>query len=131
MQIYIGNLSAEITSFDLAPLFKGYDENPSFQFRYFLDGYKRNYYALTSDIPETMAVNVIARRHMTRIKDRAIMLHAYQERSIMNERRAFGWGSKQWGSDERRNVDRRGVQYDRKTNVRIDSMESIPDLANF
>jgi len=131
MQIYIGNLSEKIRSFDLAPLFKGYGEYPSFKFKYYFKDYRRFYYALTSDMPESLARRAITKYHMTRIKNRAIEIHAYKERSVFNERRAFGWGSKQWSSDERRNVDRRHVQSDKKIHGIKEHVEQRPARAHF
>ena len=114
MQIYIGNLSAETTSMDLAQVFMGYGEDyPSFSFKYYQRGNKRFYFALTSIEPESLARKVIGRRNMKRIKGRSIVLHAYKDRALSNERRALNWRSQTWDADERRKTDRRHLQHDK------------------
>lgn len=113
MQIYIGNLSPKITSFNLVSLFEGYGKCPSFDFRTYQKDDEQRYYAVTSIEPESLAKDFIDRRNMTRIKDRIIVLREYKSRSVFNERREFGWGSKKWLFDERRKVDRRFVEHDK------------------
>jgi RNA recognition motif-containing protein len=110
MQIYIGNLSSVFTSDDLAPLFEGCDEIPSFTFKSYTKSNVHYYYALASIESESLAREVITRNQKKKIKNRKIEFHAYKDRSVFNERRAFGWGNKPWTSEERRKVDRRLVQ---------------------
>jgi len=107
MQIYIGNLSSTVSSIDLESLFEDIEERPSFTFRSYQKDRMNFYYALTSIEPETLARELIARNNRKSVKNRNIVLHPYKDRSVFNERRAFGWGKKQWAGEERRKVDRR------------------------
>lgn len=111
MQIYIGNLSPKITCYDLGQLLEPAGGCPSFEFRSYQKGRKQFYYALTSIEPDSLARELISRHNRKQIKNRTIELHAYNDRSIFNERRAFGWGGKHWTGKERRNVDRRLISF--------------------
>ena len=131
MQIYIGNLSAEITSFDLAQFFNGYGDYPSFTFKYYQKGQKRFHYAVTSISPDSLARQAIRRCHMKRAKGRSIVLHPYKDRVIINERRGLNWRGKPWASEERRTVNRRQVQHDKISNDAMAFVELATDRAHF
>lgn len=131
MQIYIGNLSTKITSYDLGQLFDGNGECPSFKFKYYQKDHKRFYYALTSIEPESLAKNIMARCNLKRIKNKMIVLHAYKNRSVFNERREFCWGSKPWTPEERRKVDRRLFSHDEKINDIMEPIDPPPAQAHF
>jgi hypothetical protein len=72
MQIYIGNLSHEVSSHDLIRLFRGFEDPTSFEFKYYMRGKKRFYFALTSIVPDRMALKAMERCRMKRIKGRVI-----------------------------------------------------------
>jgi hypothetical protein len=129
MKIYIGNLSAEITSPDLAPYFRGYGNYPSFKFKYYQKNHKRFYYALTSTVPESLGRKAIAGHYLKRIKGRMIALHAYKDRALSNERRSLDWRSKLWAPEECRKSDRRHLQYDKHSNDAVKHVEQAHDHA--
>ena len=111
MRIYIGNLSSEITSIDLAKFFSGFGKQLRFEFKYYVKGEKRFYYASTSIEHRKSAEKAIKRRNLKRINNRVVMVRAYKERGIFNERRALNWREKIWEAEERRVTERRTTQY--------------------
>jgi hypothetical protein len=126
MQIYIGNLSHEISSHDLMRLFRGFEDHTSFEFKYYMRGEKRFYFALTSIEPESVAIKAIKRCHMKRIKGRLIVIRDYKGRALVNERRSLDWREKLWDSDERRATERRNIQHDKNVNDIAEYQGPVP-----
>ena len=131
MQIFIGNLSAEISALDLAKFFKGYGNLLTFKFRYYLRGGKPFYYALTEIEPRKLAEGAITRRHMKRLKGRVIVVHPYLDRGIINERRSLNWREKIWESEERRKVDRRNLQHNKNLKEKLEQFDLKPPPHHF
>ena len=131
MQIFIGNLSAEISSIDLARFFKGYGDYLTFTFKYFLRGEKPFYYAVTDIDPRKLADKAIKRRHMKRLKGRVIILRPYYDRLVSNERRALNWREKIWESEERRRIERRNKQLNKNMKEKLEQFELTPDPHHF
>lgn len=126
MQIFIGNLSPEISSQDLLRFFKGYGGHPSFEFRYYMKGNKRFYFAIASIEQEKAAKKAIKRRHMKRIQGRVVIVRAYTERLVANERRALNWREKIWTAEERRREERRNLQHSKNLREKVESYEPTP-----
>jgi RNA recognition motif-containing protein len=131
MRIYVGNLSPDISSQDLLRFFKGFGKPPSFEFKYFMRGSKRFYFAIASFESTLVAKLAIKRRHMKRIKGRVIVLRAYEERLIANERRALNWREKIWTAEERRKVERRHLQHSKNLKEQVETYEPTPVRHHF
>jgi len=131
MQIFIGNLSAEISSLDLASFFKGYGNYLTFTFKYYLRGEKPFYYAVTDIESGKMADKAIRRRHMKRLKGRVLVVRPYLDRLLGNERRALNWREKIWESEERRKIDRRNKQLYKNLKEKQEEFELTPAPHHF
>lgn len=126
MEIFIGNLSAEISSLDLARFFKGYGNYLTFTFKYYLRGEKPFYYAVTDIESRKLADKAIKRRHMKRLKGRVIVLRPYKDRLVSNERRALNWREKIWEAEERRKMERRHKQLNKNVKAKQEQFELTP-----
>jgi RNA recognition motif-containing protein len=131
MQIYIGNLSPEISSQDLLKFFKGYGEYLSFEFKYYMRGNKRFYFAVTSIEPDIKAKKAIKRRNLKRVQGRVVVVRAYQDRLVANERRALNWREKIWTAEERRKEERRTLQHSKNLKEKVETYEPTPVRHHF
>ena len=130
MLVFVGNLSPEISSQDLLGFFKGYGRQ-SFEYRYYMKGNKRFYFAIASIEPEGAARKAIKRRNMKRVRGRVVVVRAYTDRLVANERRALNWREKIWTAEERRKEERRNLQHSKNLKEKLETYEPTPVRHHF
>jgi RNA recognition motif-containing protein len=122
MDIFIGNISAKMTAYDLRRLFNSVIGDLSGGFLFWRKseptqlsfkiiekhGEESHYrYGLATVEPDEIARECIDKVNNQFFDSQPIVVREYYQRSYMNERRAINWRDKPWHGPERRVMDRR------------------------
>ncbi|MDT8404350.1 RNA-binding protein [Sulfuriflexus sp.] len=110
MEIFVGNLSANVTEKELQRFFKGYDKQASFKVIKLIGNNVALYYGLANIAPDKLALKAIRKLNNKSLAGRRVALHEFQYRAGNNERRALNWRNVTWQKVERRLNERRQKQ---------------------
>lgn len=111
MEVFIGNLSLNITHNDLVVFFKGFANKAKLRVvdKQREDGSKVRYGVATFD-SDKLALKAIRKLNHKPLRGVRVELREYFHRYCNNERRAVNWRNKPWTGVERRQQERRKQQ---------------------
>ena len=129
MKLFIGNLSQQVTEFDLRDFFKGFDKQATFKIVHMQemvqgDGEEDLVYGLVSIESERLARKAIKKLNYKKLNHRVIIVREFQHRASQNDKRALNWRMQQWIDDERRGRERR------KSRKIVQNLEDIQVTGN-
>ncbi|WP_172597707.1 RNA recognition motif domain-containing protein [Sulfuriflexus mobilis] len=107
MEIFVGNLSSQVTDKDLQRFFKGYDKQASFKVMKLICNHGTLHYGVAEIEPEKLALKAIRKLNHKSLEGRHIILREFQYRAGNNDRRAMNWRTMPWNQLERRMLERR------------------------
>lgn len=107
MEVFVGNLTAQVTENDLQQFFKGYHKRASFQvFKMMYNGTPL-YYGTVDFEQDKVAMKAIRKLNNKLLDGRHLILREFHYRAGNNDRRALNWRSLAWERVERRLDERR------------------------
>lgn len=111
MEVYIGNLTENVTYNDLVGFFKGFSNKAKFRIveKKKSDGTKFRYGIAVFD-SDKLALKAIKKLDRKMLRGDRVVLREYFYRYYANERRALNWRDKPWSGEERRHQERRKLQ---------------------
>lgn len=121
MEVFVGNLTLNVTHTDLIGFFKGFSNKMKLRIvdKRQDDG-TRVRYAIAAFETEKLALKAIKKLNGKVLRGERLVLREYFNRYYANERRALNWRNKPWNGVERRQTERR------KQNIRSQPTET-PD----
>ncbi len=111
MEVFIGNLSLDITHNDLVIFFKGFAKKAKLRLvdKRREDNSKFRYGVVKFD-SDKLALKAIRKLNHKPLRGIRVELREYFHRCYANERRAVNWRNKPWAGVERRQQERRKQQ---------------------
>ena len=110
MELYIGNLAAEVTVADLDVLLLGYKPINLAVQEYAAGKGGQTRYARVTVVPDRVAERAINKLHNRKLHGRNIVVRQYMDRKRGNERRHDRLGAQSWSGNNRRRGERRNPQ---------------------
>lgn len=111
MEVFIGNLAANVTQADLINFFKGYANKARIRIveKRQQDGSKMRF-AIAAFNSDKLALRAIRKLSRKPLLGERVVLHEYFYRCYANENRAVNWRDQPWKGVERRRQERRKQQ---------------------
>ena len=107
MEIYVGNLAANVTEKELRNFFKGFEKKAAFKIQKLISKEGSLYYAKVDIDSDKVASKAIRKLHCRKLHGRPAIVREFQYRAGNNDRRALNWRTQPWIQLERRLDERR------------------------
>jgi RNA recognition motif-containing protein len=128
MEIFVGNLTSQVTERELQRFFKGYDKQATFQVFKLISNDGALYYGVADIEPDKVALKALRKLNNKLLDGRHAILREFQYRAGNNDRRALNWRTLPWNKVERRMNERR--QKRKKANLREPEFTAYDNLAS-
>lgn len=107
MEVFVGNLNADVTEKELQKFFKGYDKKASFTINKFICNDGPIYYGIVDFEADKLALKAIRKLNHKSLNGHPTILREFHYRAGNNDRRALNWRNVIWEKLERRFTERR------------------------
>ena len=109
MELFIGNIPEDIDDYDLRKFFGIKDSQTRFRIveKTGQNG-RRIRYGYAEIDSDKLGHKTVVRNNGREWRGQKIIVRQFNHRSYSNDRRDLNWRQQEWGSDERRGIDRRG-----------------------